>query len=105
MLIPLPEPESDDDLLQKRDYSIHGAHPFTLFERCNHELCGKPAIIYLLYLYSSINDADIDRLKYQLLFSRCNDCLKKPLPSLRSPRYITREEAVEFVITYKIMNS
>lgn len=97
MLIPLPEPKNDDHLLHGEEYRGHGVHPFTLFERCNHELCGEPAVIYLVYV----------RDKYhQWLFSRCEQCLKtRSLPSSLTPKYVTREEAVGLIAIHKVMNS
>ena len=98
MLLPLPPPEDDRDLLNNRVYWDYGAHPFTLFERCDHVACGKPAVHYLLTTCA-------DGRMY--VESRCGACLK--LVRKGSPDdeivHITRDEAASFVAAFSVMES
>jgi len=96
MLVPLPEPKDDYDLLHNKKYWVFGTHPFTLFERCDYTVCGAPAVYYIMRLSKRIGPR---------LGSRCERCLK--LIEKGNPddehRFVTRDEAVAFVTTFSVM--
>lgn len=96
MLIELPEPKDDRELLHSRTYQNLGAHPFTLFERCDHTACGAPAVHYIL---------TIPTWTKPWVGSRCEECLK--LVGKGDPDdvdiFITREEAAAFVAVCSVM--
>ena len=98
MLIPLPEPKNDFELLNDRTYQGLGAHPFTLFERCDHTACGKPAVHYIL---------TVPTWTKPWVGSRCDECL--PLVEKGDPddvqTFLTKEEAVRFVTVFSVMMS
>lgn len=96
MLILLPEPENDRELLNGDAYRGYGAHPFTLFERCDYTACGAPATHYIL---------TISTWTKPWIGSRCDDCL--PLIGKGDPDdvhiFVTRDEAVDFVTVFSVM--
>jgi hypothetical protein len=89
VLIPLRPPKSDAELLNNDYYRGYFAHPFTLFERCDHTACGKLASHYLLWETKSGG---------QRIGSRCSKCLPLVKPPIDvTVREITKDEAVIFV--------
>lgn len=89
MLIPLKPPINDAELLNSDEYRGYFAHPFTLFERCDHIACGKSANHYLLWETKSGG---------QRIGSRCSKCLSLVKPPIDvTVREITKDEAVIFV--------
>ena len=98
MLIPLPHPRDDRELLNNKMYWRHGAHPFTLFERCDHTACGRPATRYILTI-ATWTDPWVG--------SRCDDCF--PLIGKGDPGdvhvFLTRDEAVDFVTIASVMRA
>lgn len=95
MLIPLPEPKDGEDITENEAYWGYGATAFALLERCDNDRCGKPAVNFILKSSPAFG--------MLLIGARCDSCdiLLSPMSYI----ILTREEAVEFVTTYKILNS
>lgn len=95
MLIPLPEPKDDEDITENEAYWGYGATAFALLERCNNDKCGKPAANFLLKTSPAFGS--------MIVGARCDNCDISLSPM--SYTLLTREEAIKFVTTFKIMNS